>query len=140
MKSVAKCPRKTDNLASNEVEKNGNLSDQIIKKTSGDIPSIITEKTGSRLCLKSAKTAPISVVKKCESAVACLPDPEIGNVSRGPMVRGKVRKSVKEMKKEIEMKSMRPLTSYFEKRSQILNTNQEGMSNQNDEKNLSNRK
>ena len=131
---------KTDDLASIGVKKHCKLSENISEKEPGDIPLINTEKKGLRLDLKSVKTAPKLSANICESSVVCLPDLEIGKFSQGPMVRGKSRKSVKELKKEIEMKSMRPLTSYFERKSQILEKNHTGMSNENNEKNLLNNK
>ena len=125
---------KTDDLASIGVKKHCKLSENISEKESGGIPLVNTEKKGLRLGLKSAKTAPKLAVNICESSVVCLPDLEIEKFSQGPMARGKSRKSVKELKKEIEMKSMRPLTSYFERKSQILEKNHTGMSNENNEK------
>ena len=72
--------RKTDNLTPIEVDKVVKISDQNVEKESGDIPSD-NEKMGLQLSLKSAITAPISTVKKCESIVVCSPNPEIGNLS-----------------------------------------------------------
>ena len=86
-------------------------------------------KTGVQISIKSAKIVPTFTVKKCESTVVCLPDPEIKNISKGPLARGKARKSVKEMKKELEMRSLRRLTFYFGRKSKILVKNQPGKSN-----------
>ena len=84
-----------------EVDKVDEISDQNVENGSGDIPSLDNEKMGLQLSLKLAKTAPISTDKKCESIVVCSPNPEIGNLSKGPMACGKVRRSVKELKKSL---------------------------------------
>ena len=54
------------------------------------------------------------------------------------MASRKVRRSVKRIEKELELRSMRLSTSYFGKKSQILNEKQTRESNPIDDKNLSN--
>ena len=84
------------------------------------------------------RNSPISAVKKRDESVVRVPNPENGKISNGPGVKKKLRKSVKEIRKEIELKSMKPLTSYYKPRSQILQQMNNGERKPNNEKETSN--
>ena len=60
------------------------------------------------------------------------PDPSIRNISRTSNVQfksAKGKKSVKEIKKELELRSSRPITNYFSKKKPILECESPGLRN-----------
>ena len=71
--------------------------------------------------LKSAENPPKSAVEKCIESIVGQPNPKIGKLSRGhlPQKCGKRRK--RQTNYETEMSKMRPINSYFIKKTQILN-------------------
>ena len=95
-------------------------------------PLLVSDKLGLQLSPKSAKigsnTALVSAVKKCRTdltSVVCGQDHKNEKPRKGRVVQ---KKSIKEMKNELELKSMRPITSFLQKKKQIVQSN-DGESN-----------
>ena len=85
-------------------------------------------KNDTDLNSKSVKNARELAVNSSVETVVCYPNLEIEKLSKGTVSRGNTRKRVKDLKKELELRSMKPLTSYFEKKSQNLQSTDEGES------------
>ena len=93
---------------------------------------LVSEKLGLQLSSKSGKIVSnppiVSAVKKCKTgstSVVCGQDQRNEKPSKGPVVQ---KRSVKAMKNELELKSMMPITSFFEKKKQNLQS-KDGKSN-----------
>ena len=99
-------------------------------------PSSTCKNSSLELRLKPAqiasKSAKKSAVKKCNTgstSVVSVPNLQNEKFSKGQVAH---RKSVKEMKKELELRNMKPITSFFKVEDRNLHLNSNGKSNSED--------
>ena len=96
------------------------------------IDGLIHEKMIDNSISKSAQNRPRKALYSESNDVVRSPDPSIRNISRTSNVQfksAKGKKSVKEIKKELELRSSRPITNYFSKKKPILECESPGLRN-----------
>ena len=104
--------------------KNETFSEKI-RKFNG----LLNEKLDNKVAQKSAKIRQVSVDKSGVKTLVCVPTTVTKAKGGGTKTTPKVRKSVKDIKKEMELRSMTPINSFFKKDRLISDKNQKGESN-----------
>ena len=94
-----------------------------------EIDGIIREKLIDDSDPKSAQDRTEKVLDQESIVVVRSPNPSLRKISRTPNVQLKRQKSVKELRKEVELRSTKPITNYFSKKKLVLDAESEGVSN-----------
>ena len=92
------------------------------------IPLMNPEKIGINLKPKSARKSREKVVKPVIESLVGRPNPENDFLSKGTGSQENTKRRKKKLKNEMDLRKMRPISSYFEKKSQILQEKIEGES------------
>ena len=85
-----------------------------------EIDGIIREKLIDDSNPKSAQDRTEKVLDQESIVVVRSPNPSLRKISRTPNVQLKRQKSVKELRKEVELRSTKPITNYFSKKKLVL--------------------
>ena len=89
---------------------------------------LLPTKLRPQISPKPSKSPRISAVRNNEVPLVVLPNPEKRKFSNESSTQRKGRKSVKEIRNEMELRSITPITSFFKKRSQVLQSKIQGES------------
>ena len=128
-KNMLKIIENTDILTTNGVKKVDNLDGGITEKDLKIIHPLNPEKLGNQFEPKSAKKSCVVDVKPVTKSLVCRPNPRNDIQSKGTVSQVNTKKKAKMLKNEMELRSMRPLPTYFERKGQFLQRKIEGESN-----------
>ena len=94
-----------------------------------EIDGLIREKLIDDSDSKSPQNRTEKALDQESIVVVRSPNPSLGKISWTPNVHLKRKKSVKALRKELELRSTKPITNYFSKKKLVLDTESEGVSN-----------
>ena len=111
-----------------EVKKVSQIFDNSHCEIYDELEGLNQTKSTNNSNIKSVKLRQDSAVYHKLKAVVCCPNQENENVSRTQSVRLERKKSVKEIKKEMEQRSSQPITNFFRKKEMISDQKHDGKS------------